>query len=139
MTTTNVRRPVDAAYALGRTPEEYERLRTQARMWEAPTGRLLDQIGLRPGASCLDAGCGPGETMRSMAERVGPAGRVLGIDVDAPLGAMALEMLHRGGYQHCAFQSHDLTADAPIPGAPFDLVYARLLLFHLPRRVDVLA
>ena len=64
---------------------------------------------------------------------------MLGIDVDAPLGAMALDMLHRAGYQHCAFQSHDLTADAPIPGAPFDLVYARLLLFHLPQRVDVLA
>ena len=27
-----------------------------------------------PGASCLDAGCGPGETMRLLAERVGPAG-----------------------------------------------------------------
>lgn len=139
MTTTKVGRPLDADYALGRTPEEYERLRTQARMWEAPTGRLLDQVGLRPGASCLDAGCGPGETMRAMAERVGPAGRVLGIDVDAPLGAMALEMLHGAGHRHCAFHAHDLTAGDPIPGAPFDLVYARLLLFHLPRRVDVLA
>ena len=48
-------------YALGRTPEEYERLRAQARVWEAATGRLLDQVGLAPGASCLDAGCGPGE------------------------------------------------------------------------------
>jgi SAM-dependent methyltransferase len=27
----------------------------------------------------------------------------------------------------------------PIPGAPFDLVYARLLLFHVPEPVDVLA
>src|SRR5215469_493459 len=139
MTTTKVRRPLDAAYALGRTPEEYERLRTQARMWEAPTGRLLDQVGVGPGASCLDAGCGPGETMRAMAERVGPAGRVLGMDVDAPLGAMAVEMLHRAGHWQCTFRAHDLTADAPIPGAPFDLVYARLLLFHLPQRVDVLA
>jgi SAM-dependent methyltransferase len=139
MTTTKVRRPLDAAYALGRTPEEYERLRTQARMWEAPTGRLLDQAGVGPGARCLDAGCGPGETMRAMAERVGPAGRVLGIDVDAPLGAMAVDMLHRAGHRQCAFRAHDLTDDAPIPGAPFDLVYARLLLFHLPQRVDVLA
>jgi SAM-dependent methyltransferase len=36
-------------------------------------------------------------------------------------------------------QAHDLTAGEPIPGAPFDLVYARLLLFHLPQRVEVLA
>ena len=65
-------------YALGHTPEEYERLRLQARVWEAATGRLLDEVGLAAGASCLDAGCGPGETMRLMAERVGPAGRVAG-------------------------------------------------------------
>ena len=55
---------------------EYERLRAQARVWEAATGRLLDQVTLAPGARCLDAGCGPGETMRLMAQRVGPAGHV---------------------------------------------------------------
>jgi SAM-dependent methyltransferase len=128
-----------AEYALGHTPEEYERLRMQARVWEVATGRLLDQVGLGPGASCLDAGCGPGETMRAMAERVGPAGRVLGIDADPALGAMTLAMLHGAGHRHCSFQAQDLTAAEPIRGAPFDLVYARLLLFHLPQRVDVLA
>jgi trans-aconitate methyltransferase len=126
-------------YALERTPDEYERLRAQARTWEAATGRLLDQIGLAPGASCLDAGCGPGETMRVMAQRVGPAGRVLGIDADASVGAAALAMLHRSGHRQCSFHTQDLAADEPIPGAPFDLVYARLLLFHLPDRVAALA
>jgi SAM-dependent methyltransferase len=126
-------------YALGRTPEEYERLRLQALIWEASTGRLLDEVGLAAGASCLDAGCGPGETMRLMAERVGPAGRVVGLDVDDSLGALALERLHGAGHGQCAWHRHDITADAPIPGAPFDLVHARLLLFHLPERVAVLA
>jgi 2-polyprenyl-3-methyl-5-hydroxy-6-metoxy-1,4-benzoquinol methylase len=132
------RRPT--GYALGRTPEEYERLRAQARVWEAATGRLLDEVGLGPGASCLDAGCGPGETMRIMAERVGPAGRVHGIDVDEELGAIALEGLHRAGQHWCTFHPLDLTAGvAPIPSGPFDVVHARLLLFHLPERVEVLA
>lgn len=76
-------------YALGHTPAEYDRLRAQARMWEGAAGRLFDRIGLAPGASCLDAGCGPGETMRAMAQRVGPAGRVVGIDRDASLGGLA--------------------------------------------------
>lgn len=66
----------DARYALARIPEEYERLRLQSRAWETATGRLLARIGLAPGACCLDAGRGPGETMRLMAELVGPAGRV---------------------------------------------------------------
>jgi ubiquinone/menaquinone biosynthesis C-methylase UbiE len=126
-------------YAPGRTPEEYERLRAQARVWEAATSRLFDAIDLGPGASCLDAGCGPGETMRLLAERVGPAGSVLGIDVDGPLGAMAVEQLHAAGHNQCAFERHDATATTPIPGAPFDLVYARLLLWHVPERVQVLA
>jgi trans-aconitate methyltransferase len=138
MSTTETERP-QAVYALGHTPEEYDRLRTQAQVWQAATGRLLDQVGLVPGASCLDAGCGPGETMRAMAERVGPTGRVLGIDADESLGALALAMLHDAGHRQCTFSAQDLTADEPIPGAPFDLVYARLLLFHLPQRVHVLA
>jgi trans-aconitate methyltransferase len=138
MSTTEITRQA-RSYALGHTPREYERLRAQARMWEAATGRVLDQVGLLEGASCLDAGCGPGETMRLLAERVGPKGRVLGVDVDPAIGALAVEMLHGSGCGHCAFHAHDLTADVPVPGAPFDLVYARLLLFHLPQRVAVLA
>ena len=138
LSTTETERP-QAIYTLGHTQEEYERLRMQARAWEVATGRLLDQVGLGPGASCLDAGCGPGETMRAMAERVGSAGRVLGIDADAPLGAMTLAMLHGAGHRQCSFHRQDLSAGEPIPGAPFDLVYARLLLFHLSQRVDVLA
>jgi ubiquinone/menaquinone biosynthesis C-methylase UbiE len=125
-------------YALARDPLEYERLRAQSRVWEAATGRLLDGVALGPGASCLDAGCGPGETMRLMAHRVGPSGRVTGIDVDACLGAQAMTMLDDAGHRQCRFAPHDITADEPIPGAPFDLVYARLLLFHLPERVKVL-
>jgi ubiquinone/menaquinone biosynthesis C-methylase UbiE len=125
-------------YALARTPAEYERLRQQARAWEPATARLLDRLGLGPGARCLDAGCGPGETMRLMAERVGPSGRVTGIDVDAPLGAQALAMLCAAGHEQCEFARVDLTAGDAIPGAPFDLVYARLLLYHLPERVAVL-
>ncbi len=125
-------------YVLGRTDEEYQRLRAQAMTWEAVTCRVLDAVGLAPGAHCLDAGCGPGETMRLMAQRVGPAGRVLGVDVDASLGAQALAMLHATGHAQCSFVAHDLTSGEEIPGGPFDVVYARLLLFHVDDPVAVL-
>jgi trans-aconitate methyltransferase len=138
MSITEITKPA-STYSLGHTQEEYERLRAQAGVWETATTRILDQVGLPAGASCLDAGCGPGETMRLLAERVGPAGRVLGLDADATIGALAVDTLHGQGHRHCAFHVHDLTADQPLPGAPFDLVYARLLLFHLPERVAVLA
>jgi SAM-dependent methyltransferase len=138
MTTTETATARTASYSLGHTPEEHERLRRQAQVWEAAAGRLLDQVGLAPGASCLDAGCGPGETMRLMSHRVGPEGRVVGIDVDATLGAVALRELHAAGHGQCAFVAHDVTTPGPLPGAPYDLVFARLLLFHLPQRLAVL-
>ena len=128
-----------AEYALERTPREYERLRAQARMWEPATARLLDQVGLGAGASCLDAGCGPGETMRLLARRVGAGGTVTGIDVDAALGSVVESSLHAEGLRQCRFVAADLTDDTPVPGGPYDLVFARLLLFHLPQRVPVLA
>jgi ubiquinone/menaquinone biosynthesis C-methylase UbiE len=127
-----------AGYALARAPEEYERLRAQSRVWETPTTRVLDEVGLAPGQRCLDAGCGPGETMRLMAERVGPSGSVTGVDVDATLGKAAIAMLRDQGHHQCEFAQVDLTADASLPGGGYDLVYARLLLYHLPERVAVL-
>jgi SAM-dependent methyltransferase len=125
-------------YALERTPREYERLRAQARVWETDTARLLDQLGVAAGARCLDAGCGPGETMRLMAGRVGPSGAVVGIDVDVALAGVTETALHEAGFAQCRVHIHDVTKDEPIPYGPFDLVYARLLLFHLPARVEAL-
>lgn len=58
-------------YALERTPRKSERLRAQARVRQSATERVLDRIELPPGARCLDASCGPGETMRLLARRVG--------------------------------------------------------------------
>jgi 2-polyprenyl-3-methyl-5-hydroxy-6-metoxy-1,4-benzoquinol methylase len=126
-------------YALERTAREYERLRAQARVWEPATERVLDQVELAPGATCLDAGCGPGETMRLMARRVGRDGTVTGIDADAALGPVVESTLHRAGYRQCHFRVAELSGDAPVPGAPYDVVFARLLLFHLPQRVRVLS
>ena len=75
--------------------------------------------------------------MRLMAERVGPTGRVIGVDVDATIGSQAERMLHDAGHRQCEFLRADVSCE-DIPGGPFDLVYARLLLYHLPERVAVL-
>lgn len=124
-------------YVLGRSAQEYERLRAQARIWEEATGRLLDQVELAPGARCLDAGCGPGETMRLLAQRVGPIGRVVGVDVDGTLGAQAHDALRAAGHHQCEFELADVEQDAWLDDAPFDLVFARLLLFHVGDPVAV--
>ena len=95
-------------YAPGRTRPECERLRRQARLWEPDTATLLDRVDLQPGAICADVGCGSGEAMRLMADRVGPAGLVLGVDVDVDLGRDAIERLDATGYRQCHFIRADI-------------------------------
>jgi ubiquinone/menaquinone biosynthesis C-methylase UbiE len=127
-----------SGYVLERTEREYRRLRVQARIWERSTAALLDLVGLDHGASCLDAGCGPGETMRLMADRVGAAGSVTGVDSDVSLVTATEAALRADGRAQCRVVAADLAADAAVPGGPYDLVFARLLLFHVPDRVAVL-
>jgi ubiquinone/menaquinone biosynthesis C-methylase UbiE len=118
-------------YALGRTSAEYQRLRRQAGMWEQVTARVLAQAGLGPGMRCLDVGCGPGEVMRLMAGLVGPSGQVTGIDNDARLGQETLSVLRATVPGRFEFAAADVETAGEIPGGPFDLVFARFLLFHV--------
>jgi SAM-dependent methyltransferase len=82
----------------------------------------LDALAVAPGASVLDVGCGPGTTTVALAERVGATGRVVGVDVSAPLLAMAR---HRAaGLANVSFVEADAQTVTP-PGSPFDAVFSR--------------
>lgn len=125
-------------YLMGRTSAEYQRLRAQAAVWEASTVRALEAVGLLPGMTCLDAGCGPGEVMRLLSTRVGPTGHVTGLDVDATVGQEALSVLNATVGRQFSFYPLDLETTAEFPGAAYDLVYVRLVLIHLKNPVAVL-
>ena len=64
-----------------------------------PLDRQLSPLGLRamaaldpkPGERVLDVGCGAGQTLVQLAEAVGPAGEVVGIDISPLLLAIARE------------------------------------------------
>jgi len=94
------------------------------------TIRQLDAIGVADGWRCLDVGAGGGSVTRMLAERVGPAGRVLALDIDTNL-------LDRLASDHVEVRRHDLLTDGLGPET-FDLVHARLLLMHLPARLQAL-
>jgi SAM-dependent methyltransferase len=125
-------------YVHARDMTEYQRLRDQAAMWQGATEEVLDRIGLTPGMSCLDVGSGPGAVMRLMADRVGPQGRVTGIEIDGALGGQALADLRaQGGATFEAVAANVFELDE-VPGAPFDLTYCRLFLMHLQEPVAAL-
>jgi ubiquinone/menaquinone biosynthesis C-methylase UbiE len=50
---------------------------------------LIDRAGPVPGERIIDVGCGSGATSIAFARKVGATGRVLGIDVSAPMLARA--------------------------------------------------
>jgi ubiquinone/menaquinone biosynthesis C-methylase UbiE len=125
-------------YVHARDVNEYQRLRDQASMWRRATEEVLDRVGLKPGMSCLDVGAGPGAVMRLMGDRVGPQGRVAGIEIDRQLGFQALADLRaQGGAQFDMIEANVLELDT-VPGAPFDLTFCRLFLMHMQDPVAAL-
>src|SRR4051794_33633774 len=110
---------------------ERSRLESLTSLYDARTLRLCDELGVRSGWDCLDAGAGTGSLAVALAERVGPTGTVTALDADArflePLAADRLVVVEA-----------DLTA-MQLPAASYDLVHARLVLEHLPERDAVLA
>jgi ubiquinone/menaquinone biosynthesis C-methylase UbiE len=93
--------------------------------------RMLQQAGLAEGMRVADFGCGVGVVTRMLAQMVGPAGSVTGIDVgkaqiDEAAGLCAAEGLQNTSFVHASACSTGL------PHNSFDLVYCRFLLLHLP-------
>ncbi|HKE96438.1 MAG TPA: class I SAM-dependent methyltransferase [Povalibacter sp.] len=127
----NHQAPARDQYILGHTQGEYERLIRQAEVWERATRQALRQVGLGAGDRALDVGCGPCDAMRLMAECVGPEGQVTGIDINGELGRHAIDRLNQTGPAIHNFVHGDISQMTRIEGGPFDLVFARLLLFHL--------
>jgi len=108
---------------------EQDRLRMLSRVADGRTRRALTEIGIAPGWHCCDIGSGAGLIAAWMAEQVGPAGRVLSLDVDIrfqPPSAGVVQVLRR-----------DVTSE-PIGASEFDLVHARAVLQHLAPREAVL-
>ena len=73
-------------------------------------------LGVREGERVIDIGCGCGATTLELARRVGPAGRVLGVDISAPMlevAARRAEGLGQVSFVRADAQTHDFEpADA---------------------------
>ncbi|PWJ22271.1 class I SAM-dependent methyltransferase [Jannaschia seohaensis] len=72
----------------GRGPEIYETVMVP--LWFGRWAEaLLDLVAPAPGERILDLACGTGITTRSLRDRVGPTGRVTGLDINAGMLAQA--------------------------------------------------
>jgi ubiquinone/menaquinone biosynthesis C-methylase UbiE len=90
--------------------------------------RISDLIDL-PGSRCAEVAAGAGAMAVWLAGQVGHEGTVLATDLKPRLIP---------DQEGLAILAHDITT-GPLPEGPYDLVHARLLLNHLPRREQAVA
>jgi SAM-dependent methyltransferase len=121
----------DPVYLMGNEhPETAARFEGLETTLDAVSVAHLDRVGVGTGARCLEVGAGGGSIARWLAARVGPDGHVLAVDLDTRW------FRHDGSPQLEVLQL-DVAADV-IPEGPFDLIHERLVLQHIPSRLDVL-
>jgi SAM-dependent methyltransferase len=112
-----------------RQREAGQRFDALSQLFNPTTFRHLAAVGLVLGWAVWEVGAGGPTVPRWLASQVGHAGRVVATDIDTAWmdSLSGVEVLQ-----------HDVGVDPP-PAGPFDLVHARLLLVHVPRREEALA
>ncbi|WP_054371786.1 class I SAM-dependent methyltransferase [Rhodococcus rhodochrous] len=97
-----------------------------------------DLLDLQLGQRVLDIGCGPGDFARVLAARVGPTGRVVGVDPSRPMIDHATA--RAGTVPQCEFRV-GTAQDLDDPDESFDAVTATFSMHHIPedRRDHALA
>lgn len=89
-------------------------------------------LGVAPGEHVLDVGCGSGAVTRTLARRVAPGGRAVGVDTTAALLKIARELADQAGLGAMVeFKEGDCRA-LSFPDASFDAVVAATTLSHVP-------
>jgi SAM-dependent methyltransferase len=108
----------------------------QIRAWlSRATEAMLGMAGVGPGSRVLDVAAGAGDQTLAIAERVGPTGQVLAIDLSPAILALARKNAMQAGHSHVQTQVAD-GEDLPVDAASFDAAVCRLglMLFADPLR-----
>src|SRR6202048_1017976 len=99
-----------------------DRQQTQDIVLAPVSGILIDRAKAKAGERIVDVGCGCGGTTIALAQKSGPTGHVLGIDISAPMLARARQLVPAG--LPADFALADATVYPFVP-ASFDLLASR--------------
>ena len=114
-----------AAATYGAAADHYDR--PALSFWDRVGAATVSRLALAPGHRVLDLCCGAGASAIPAARAVGPAGRVLGIDVAAPL--LELARAADEGLANIEFRSGDATRTG-LPDGGFDLLVGLIHFLH---------
>jgi SAM-dependent methyltransferase len=119
----------ESAYLFGSSAAETERLQLQARILGPYTERFLDEAGISRGMDVLDIGTGAGDVALLLANRIGPDGRVVGIDANPDILETARARVARAGLSNISLVQADI-ASLDLE-EEFDAVVGRCVLFFV--------
>jgi ubiquinone/menaquinone biosynthesis C-methylase UbiE len=124
-------------YLLGDSTAEVEHLTHQAEVYAEEAANLLDRVGLAEGGSAIDVGCGVLGILRLLCERVGPSGRVVGLERESRI----LDAARQAAAQYSLpveFVQGDATS-LDLPSDSFDFVHERTVLLNVHDPATVIA
>ena len=127
-------------YILDGSDEDLRRLLGVAESTREMARAAFRRVGMQEGWHVIDCGSGPVGGLAVMAEMVGPAGRVVGVDFSEPAVQRArsvVAVLELGNVELFAGDVHELGTAAV--GGLFDLAYTRFFLMHQPDPVRTLS
>jgi SAM-dependent methyltransferase len=119
-----------AEYTYTLDEADLRRYRSMAARAVASEGKLWDAAGITAGAAVLDLGCGPGAFLPELAERTGPAGRVVGVDESVDAATAARELVEHLDLGHRIAIKQTRAQDTGLDPGSFDVVFIRNLLVH---------
>jgi SAM-dependent methyltransferase len=120
----------ESEYLLGYTDREQLRLIRQGRALAPTTWHFLRFAGIASGMRVLDIGCGMGDVTMIVAQLVGPAGRVVSIDLHQATIEIAQRRALTFGLDNTTFYRADISTFTDTE--PFDAIVGRLILEFLP-------
>jgi len=86
--------------------------------------RAMERLAPGPGATIVDVGCGFGDTAIELGRRVGPSGRVVGIDAASRFIDIARAEAKQARAENVTFEVADIERE--VPGGPYELAYSRM-------------
>jgi len=99
-------------------------------------GSPLAYADVQPGETVLDLGSGAGRDVLLAARQVGPAGRVVGVDMTPEMVGKARENARRVGIGNAEFYLADVE-HLPLPDASVDVVISNCVINLVPDKLRV--
>ena len=104
---------------------------------QAQRVRAVQALGLRPGASVVDIACGTGLNFSLIEQAIGPAGRVVGVDLTDAMLTQAQQRIETNGWSNITLVQSDAAAfDFP---TDVDAILSTYALTQVPECGDVVA